>query len=213
MVGDEIVTVHPHTYKKSITKVINQYVKHTDKDIGVLKTESGRSLTCTFDHPVLTTNGWKMASEAKNIAIIHSIAECRKENVLLNEYLKYRSQNSFGSPYLEWCSTVVYTDGVLFLPVSYTHKSKGGDIADITTESENHSFIAGDGFCVHNSNMGKQALGIPMLSYRQRADTLLYILHSPQRPLVSTKISDMLKYNEMPSGNTAIVAILTYTGL
>lgn len=32
-------------------------------------------------------------------------------------------------------------------------------IADITTESENHSFIGGNGFCVHNCNMGRQAVG------------------------------------------------------
>lgn len=64
----------------------------------------------------------------------------------------------------------------------------------------------------YQSNMGKQALGIPTLSYKHRADTILYVLHYPQRPLVSTKISDILGYNEMPSGINAIVAIASYTG-
>lgn len=58
----------------------------------------------------------------------------------------------------------------------------------------------------YQSNMGKQALGITSLS-KIRTDTISYRLHHPQRPLVTTKIADMLKYNEMPSGITAIVAI------
>jgi DNA-directed RNA polymerase beta subunit len=62
------------------------------------------------------------------------------------------------------------------------------------------------------SNMGKQALGIPMISYQRRADTVLYVMSTPQRPLVSTKVSDMLNMNEMPCGINAIVAILSYTG-
>jgi len=61
----------------------------------------------------------------------------------------------------------------------------------------------------YQASMGKQAIGVPVLSSLQRADTLLYILHYPQRPLVSTKIGDMLGYNEMPSGINAIVAIIS----
>lgn len=64
----------------------------------------------------------------------------------------------------------------------------------------------------YQANMGKQALGIPVLSYQQRADTLLYVLHYPQRPLVSTKVANMMGYNEMPSGINAIVAIAAYSG-
>jgi len=64
----------------------------------------------------------------------------------------------------------------------------------------------------YQTNMGKQALGIPILSYPKRSDTLLYILQYPQKPLASTKIAKLLKCDEMPSGINAIVAIMTYTG-
>lgn len=64
----------------------------------------------------------------------------------------------------------------------------------------------------YQSSMGRQALGIPLLSYRQRTDTVMYILHYPQRPLVSTKVADILKFNEMPSGLNTIVAIASYSG-
>lgn len=64
----------------------------------------------------------------------------------------------------------------------------------------------------YQSSMGKQALGIPMLSYNVRSDTMLHVLMYPQRPLVYTKYADLLKINEMPSGINAIVAIACYTG-
>lgn len=75
-------------------------------------------------------------------------------------------------------------------------------------------------FCDHSqsprncyqSSMGKQALGIPALSYNLRTDTLLHVLHYPQRPLVCTKAAEIFKINDMPSGINAIVAIACYSG-
>lgn len=61
----------------------------------------------------------------------------------------------------------------------------------------------------YQASMGKQAIGVPVLSSQKRADTLLYMLHYPQRPLVTTKLSDMMGYNKMPSGVNAIVAIIS----
>lgn len=92
------------------------------------------------------------------------------------------------------------------------NKVKGNMIADITTESENHSFIAGDSFCVHNSSMGKQAMSMFALSHLIRADTVVHVLNNPHRPLVGTKAAEMMGFNEMPSGVNCIVAIACYTG-
>jgi DNA-directed RNA polymerase beta subunit len=86
-------------------------------------------------------------------------------------------------------------------------------ICDITTESENHSFIAGDSFCVHNSAMGKQAMSMYALSHLVRSDTITHVLTYPQKPLVSTKSADMLGFSDMPSGMNTIVAVACYTGL
>jgi DNA-directed RNA polymerase beta subunit/intein/homing endonuclease len=96
--------------------------------------------------------------------------------------------------------------------VSKTRWEKGNMIADITTESENHSFIAGDSFCVHNSSMGKQAMSMFALSHLTRADTVVHVLNTPQRPLVGTKAAKMMGFNDMPSGLNCIVAIACYTG-
>jgi DNA-directed RNA polymerase II subunit RPB2 len=64
----------------------------------------------------------------------------------------------------------------------------------------------------YQSSMGKQALGIPLLSYNLRTDTILHVLQYPQRPIVCTKMADILGINNMPSGINAIVAIACYSG-
>lgn len=64
----------------------------------------------------------------------------------------------------------------------------------------------------YQCSMGKQALGLPMMSYKLRADTLLHVLDYPQKPIVSTKASEILGIDAMPSGVNAIVAIAAYTG-
>ena len=64
----------------------------------------------------------------------------------------------------------------------------------------------------YQAAMGKQAMSMFALSYLQRTDTIVHILNTPQRPLVSTKTSDMMGFNDMPAGINAIVAIACYTG-
>jgi DNA-directed RNA polymerase beta subunit len=178
-VGDQIITVDPKTCKQSITKVINQYVKSTDKNIVKVSTITGREVVCTDDHPILTLSGWKKAGDLTindRVCVFHD--------------MKYP----------------------LFIPVESVKPMQNVTIADITTESDCHSFITGKGICVHNSSMGKQALGIPAYSYNLRTDTLLHVLHYPQKPIVFTKAAEILGINEMPSGINAIVAIMCWTG-
>ena len=85
-------------------------------------------------------------------------------------------------------------------------------VSDITVSSKFHNFITSSGFCVHNSSMGKQAIGTPVLSRARRTDTSLHTLDYPQKALVYTKQHELLGFNEMPFGINAIVAIASYTG-
>lgn len=64
----------------------------------------------------------------------------------------------------------------------------------------------------YQCSMGKQALGIYALSYKQRTDTIVHVLDSPQRPIVGTKPGEFMGFNAMPSGINAIVAVMAYTG-
>jgi DNA-directed RNA polymerase II subunit RPB2 len=60
--------------------------------------------------------------------------------------------------------------------------------------------------------MGKQAIGIYASNFNKRMDKTAYILNSPMKPLVETRIMNMLKMNNLSSGNQVIVAIMTHSG-
>lgn len=64
----------------------------------------------------------------------------------------------------------------------------------------------------YQSSMAKQALGIPVETYNNRSDTMMYVMDYPQRPLVSTKAAEYMGFNEMPSGANPIVAIMPKEG-
>ena len=59
---------------------------------------------------------------------------------------------------------------------------------------------------------GKQAMGIYATNYENRMDKTAYILNYPMRPLVDTRIMDVIHLNKIPSGSQLIVAIMTHTG-
>lgn len=65
---------------------------------------------------------------------------------------------------------------------------------------------------IYQCAMGKQAIGIPMLSHRTRTDTTLHCLDYPQKPLIRSKMSEITHCDEMPTGINAIVMISTYKG-
>lgn len=60
--------------------------------------------------------------------------------------------------------------------------------------------------------MGKQAIGIYVTNYVRRMDKTAYVLTYPHRPLVDTRLMQMIKLAEIPSGAPLIVAIMSYTG-
>lgn len=59
---------------------------------------------------------------------------------------------------------------------------------------------------------GKQAMGVYATNYENRMDKTAYILNYPMRPLVETRIMDLIQLNKIPSGSQLVVAIMTHTG-
>ena len=60
--------------------------------------------------------------------------------------------------------------------------------------------------------MGKQAIGAIAYNQQLRMDTLLYGLVHPERPLASTKTISLIKYDQLPAGQNASVAVMSYSG-
>jgi DNA-directed RNA polymerase II subunit RPB2 len=60
--------------------------------------------------------------------------------------------------------------------------------------------------------MGKQAIGVYATNYDQRMDKTAYVLNYPTRPLVETRLMNLIHLNKIPSGTQIHVAIMTHTG-
>ena len=60
--------------------------------------------------------------------------------------------------------------------------------------------------------MGKQAMGMYVTNFDNRLDKTAYVMTYSMRPLVDTRVMNLIQLNQIPSGNQIIVAIMTHTG-
>ena len=97
----------------------------------------------------------------------------------------------------------------LFVPIRSVTPVPTRPVCDITTESDTHCFLAGrgGGIAVHNSAMGKQAVGVYSLAFNHRMDLSAHTLNMPQQPLVGTNMATLLGQNDLPNGNNVVVAV------
>lgn len=100
------------------------------------------------------------------------------------------------------------------------------DITDATTHLEIEPFtvlgaVAGlIPYPHHNQSprntyqcaMGKQAIGAIAYNQFLRIDTLLYLMVYPQQPMVKTRTIELIKFDKLPAGQNAIVAVMSYSG-
>jgi len=64
----------------------------------------------------------------------------------------------------------------------------------------------------YQAGMGKQSLGIYHSNHAIRFDTTSKILAYPSRPMFETQFNEIIGLNELPAGETVILAITTYSG-
>lgn len=60
--------------------------------------------------------------------------------------------------------------------------------------------------------MGKQAIGAIAHNQFLRIDSLLYLMVYPHKPMVKTRTIELIKYDKLPAGQNAIVAVMSYSG-
>jgi len=65
---------------------------------------------------------------------------------------------------------------------------------------------------VYGTGQTKQSVGMYASNFRNRMDGTSNVLSYPQKPLVSTKLSDYVFSNQLPTGMNAIVAVGCYSG-
>ena len=184
-VGDEVISYHPTTFEVSKTRVVNHFIQENTRPVYKITTISGREIIATEDHRFSTNSGWKTVKE-----MMHD------ETLVVGVF----ERNIYHELY------------ITFIPIHSIVPVSNRLISDIEVESDNHSFIAGDGFASSNCAMGKQAIGIYVTNYQRRMDKTAYVLTYPHRPLVDTRLMQMIQLAEIPSGAPLIVAIMSYTG-
>ena len=64
----------------------------------------------------------------------------------------------------------------------------------------------------YQTAQAKQAMGVYATNYAERMDKTAYVLNYPARPMVDTRVMDMIHINKIPSGCNVVVAIMTHTG-
>ncbi|GAA5858605.1 hypothetical protein JCM8547_001387 [Rhodosporidiobolus lusitaniae] len=60
--------------------------------------------------------------------------------------------------------------------------------------------------------MGKQAIGAIAHNQLNRIDTLLYLMVYPQTPMCRTRTIELIGYDQLPAGQNATVAVMSYSG-
>jgi DNA-directed RNA polymerase II subunit RPB2 len=226
VVNDNVISVDPVTLERKKCTVINQYVKNTNKPIIKLTTITGRSVICTDDHPILTNFGWKKAGmlyEMDQICITPANVNSQK-SMIDNEYIRYcnfmkinfHKINFQDKNYLvklgEFSKLITIENDAMYVPIFSIDQHENVLIADITIDDDVHSFITGNEICVHNSSMGKQAIGYYATNYNSRLDTMAHVLIYGHKPPCSTRTMKYTMMDQVPHGATAILAYCTYSG-
>lgn len=114
--------------------------------------------------------------------------------------------------WMYWLEFVQYEGTSLFIPITSVVPRETCMISDITVLDDNHTFITTQGIVSNNCAMGKQAMGVYALNFRERFDAMSHVLCYPEMPMVSPFMSKFYGAQSLPAGQNIIVAIMTYTG-
>ncbi|GMH82897.1 hypothetical protein TL16_g09418, partial [Triparma laevis f. inornata] len=64
----------------------------------------------------------------------------------------------------------------------------------------------------YQSAMGKQAMGTVSMNQYERIDSLIYTMVYPMKPMVKTRTLDLVNFDNIPGGQNACIAVMSYSG-
>ena len=152
--------------------------------------------------------------ESEKTTVSDSITSLNKE--IIDKYTQILIQNQAPIEYIdpqESLYTLICLDSEKINENNYKYLELNGKLIFGALPSiipfMNHNPKTRNLFCMAQA---KQSVGIFATNFNKRMDTMGHILHYPQTPLVLTKISSNIKYNDMPGGTNVVIAIASYTG-
>lgn len=176
-----------------------------------MTTEAGRMLRPIYSVPALRDIAADRSGEL--LAQVHALKDW--DAILLwstpsgNQLIEYIDPGETESAYI----AMKVEDAVAADAPAYTH-------AEIHPSTALGTLASNIPFPDHNQSprnsyqcaMGKQAMGMFALNFRERFDALAHLLCYPQVPFVSPFMSKFYGAQAMPAGQNITVAIMTYTG-
>ena len=159
------------------------------------------------DHSLLLKKSYIRRLAEKEISWDDLLTECQTDNAVI-EYIDASEQN---------LSMIAMEPSELADENNCIHKYTHCEIHPSTIFGILASCIP---FPEHNQSprntyqcaMGKQAMGMYVTNYDNRMDKTAYVLTYPARPLVDTRVMNMIELNQIPSGTQVVVAIMTHSG-
>ena len=195
-------------YSYSITKYVNSFIITE-----YLKYKK----ICFNNHKKFIEKVRKLCDEGKTNSYIANELNIKVSNVsdIRRSYKdgrKISMYNLKNNTIVNWLKEIKVINNMVFMPINSIEQVENCLVSDITVESDDHSFITSGGILSSNCAQGKQAMGVYATNYENRMDKTAYVLNYPMRPLVETRIMDLIHLNKIPSGSQLIVAIMTHTG-
>jgi intein/homing endonuclease len=139
----------------------------------------------------------------------------QQSSAIIAELIREIGPNTIIRPeqWEQWKNTCYSMGAAVFIPIKNIElTTETNVISDITVLHNNHSFITSGGILSSNCAMGKQAMGVYSLNFRERFDAMSHILCYPEIPMVSPYMSKFYGAQSLPAGQNIVVAIMTYTG-
>ena len=160
----------------------------------------------------ISSNNTNLIKYFQEIGFAYSETK-NNQSFKITEYMKYKMIESIPKNIELWLNEDIREqNNCIFTRIKSIEKEPDGFISCVETESENHTIIVSENILSFQCAMAKQAMGVYAMNFDHRMDKTAYVLNYPTRPLVDTRLMNMIHLNNIPSGCQIHVAIMSHTG-